>query len=144
MFQTKVVEEIKTHILCSVTFFFLSKIVPFVRKCRKILWSRTGHRWQYGACALYAGYLRLQTTLPICNSYCFSIATMFEPTCLNVTLYVHYLNILLELNCNRNIFTIVCRGCVLKIGVQNILLRLFRENLCSWHKTLFFISRVLF
>jgi len=29
MFQTKVVDEIKTHILCSVTFF--RKIVPFVR-----------------------------------------------------------------------------------------------------------------
>jgi len=23
----------------------------------KILWSWTGHRWQYGACALHAGYL---------------------------------------------------------------------------------------
>jgi hypothetical protein len=29
MFQTKVVEEIKTHILCSVT--FLSRNVPFMR-----------------------------------------------------------------------------------------------------------------
>jgi len=30
MFQTNVVEKIKTHILCSKTFFF-SKIVPFMR-----------------------------------------------------------------------------------------------------------------
>jgi len=30
MFQTKVVEKIETHILCSVTFFFPSNIVPFV------------------------------------------------------------------------------------------------------------------
>jgi hypothetical protein len=29
MFQTEVVEKIKTHILCSVTFF--SKIMPFMR-----------------------------------------------------------------------------------------------------------------
>jgi len=29
MFQTKVVEKIKTHILCSITFF--PKIVPFMR-----------------------------------------------------------------------------------------------------------------
>jgi len=29
MFQTKVVETIKTHILCSVTFF--SEIIPFMR-----------------------------------------------------------------------------------------------------------------
>jgi len=27
----------------------------------KIFYSRTGHRWQYGACDLYAGYMRLQT-----------------------------------------------------------------------------------
>jgi hypothetical protein len=25
------------------------------------MYSRAGHRWQYGACALHAGYLRLQT-----------------------------------------------------------------------------------
>jgi len=35
MFQTKFVEEIKTHILCSATFYF-SKIVPFMRECGKI------------------------------------------------------------------------------------------------------------
>jgi len=28
MFQTKVVEKIKTHILCSITFF--SEIIPFI------------------------------------------------------------------------------------------------------------------
>jgi hypothetical protein len=40
----KIVEEIKTHILCSVTFFlslFLSflKSLPFIRYCGKILYS---------------------------------------------------------------------------------------------------------
>jgi hypothetical protein len=59
IFQTKVVEKIKTHFLCSVTFFF-SKIVPFVWWCGKILQRRTVHRWQYGACALQAEYLKLQ------------------------------------------------------------------------------------
>jgi hypothetical protein len=39
--------------------FFLYGITLFVRKCGKILQSRTGHRWQYGACALQAGYLNL-------------------------------------------------------------------------------------
>jgi len=29
MFQTKIVEKVKTHILCSVT--FLKKIIPFMR-----------------------------------------------------------------------------------------------------------------
>jgi len=35
--------------------FFL--IVPFMRDCGKILYSRAGHRRQYGACALHAGHL---------------------------------------------------------------------------------------
>ena len=36
MFQINVVEEIKTHILCPLTFFF-SKIVPF-----EIMWEKNG------------------------------------------------------------------------------------------------------
>ena len=51
MFQTKDVEKIKTHILCSVT-FFLNRTVY------EIMWrdivERGGHRWQYSACALHA------------------------------------------------------------------------------------------
>jgi len=38
MFQTKVGEKIKTHILCSVTFF--SKIVPFYEIMWKIIVER--------------------------------------------------------------------------------------------------------
>ena len=53
IFQTKVVNKIKKHILSSVIFF--SKIVSFMRIRGKILYSRTGHRWQYGACALHVG-----------------------------------------------------------------------------------------
>jgi len=34
MFQTKVVEKIKTHILYPVTLFY--KIVPYMRQCGKI------------------------------------------------------------------------------------------------------------
>ena len=37
------------------------KIVPFIRWSGKIRYNRKVHRWQYGACALRAGYLRLQT-----------------------------------------------------------------------------------
>ena len=59
MFQTKVVEKIKTHILRYITFFF-SKMVAFMRKCWIMLYSWAGHRWKYGACALHAGYLSLQ------------------------------------------------------------------------------------
>jgi len=35
MFQVKFVQKIKTHIL--VKYFFFSKIIPFMRKCEKIL-----------------------------------------------------------------------------------------------------------
>ena len=31
-----------------------------MRQCVKMLYSGAGHRWQYGACALHPGYLRLQ------------------------------------------------------------------------------------
>ena len=52
-----------------------------------------GHRWKYGACALHAGYLRLKIhTLMLCNTHCFSTATIFPRTRLNVTLYVHSLS----------------------------------------------------
>jgi len=60
--ETKVVEKIKIHILHSVP--FLTKIAPFIRK---IMWKnmvdsdRPQMVMRYGACALHAGYLRLQT-----------------------------------------------------------------------------------
>jgi len=37
------------------------RIVPFMGKCGKISQSGAGHRRQYGACTLHAGYLRLHT-----------------------------------------------------------------------------------
>jgi len=58
LFQTKAVEKIKTHILCSIT-FFENRVVYEISG--KILYNTAGHRWQYGAWALRAGYLRLQT-----------------------------------------------------------------------------------
>ena len=57
-FLDKIVEKIKTHILCSVTFFFN-------RDAYEIMWKNIVERgrlkmtiWGY---ALHAGYLRLQT-----------------------------------------------------------------------------------
>jgi len=41
LFQTKVVEKIKTYILCSITFFRKS---CRVWECRKTLYS---HRWKF-------------------------------------------------------------------------------------------------
>jgi len=58
MFQTKVVEKIKTHILCTFVTFLKNGTIY------KIMWKniveRAGHIWQYDACALHAGYPRLQ------------------------------------------------------------------------------------
>jgi hypothetical protein len=52
------VEKIKTHILCSVTFFENRAVC-------EIMWKNIvepGGPWAtYGACALHAGYLRLKT-----------------------------------------------------------------------------------
>jgi hypothetical protein len=54
MFQTKVVEKIKTHIFGSVNLFFEYRTVY------EVIWKNIvvlggGHTLQYGACALHAG-----------------------------------------------------------------------------------------
>ena len=69
---TKCVEKIKTRILRSVK--------SFRKSCR--LWdnmvktwhTRTGHRWQYGSCALHCGYLRLESIIQNTWYFCFSTA----------------------------------------------------------------------
>jgi hypothetical protein len=57
-FQTKIVEKITTHILCSINFFSFEN-----RTFYEIMWKNIlqANGWQYGACALHAGCLRLQT-----------------------------------------------------------------------------------
>jgi len=45
-------ENQNTHFVFS---NFFSKIVPFMRKCGKILYSWAGHRWKYSACAVHDG-----------------------------------------------------------------------------------------
>ena len=67
------------------------RIVPFITKSGKLLYIRAGQRRQYGACALHAGYRRLQThTHGMCNTYCLSTATKFTRKCHDVTLQIHY------------------------------------------------------
>jgi hypothetical protein len=82
MFQTKDVEEMKTRILCLVTFFLENR--AFLRQCAKIFYKLADHRWQYGAWALLIGYLRLQTHTHICNTYCFSTVKTVARKRLNV------------------------------------------------------------
>jgi len=49
----KVVEKIKTRILCSVTFFLENR--TFYEIMWKNIVERGNPRWKYGACALHAG-----------------------------------------------------------------------------------------
>jgi hypothetical protein len=86
----QVLEKIKTHILCSVTFFFSFENGAVYGIMWKNIVERPGHRLQYGACALNAGYLRLQThthihTHTLCNNRCCCTTTMVPRTRLNVT-----------------------------------------------------------
>jgi len=82
----------RKHILCSIKVYSENRIIY------EIMWRNIAKpdgpqmTISHGACTLHAGYLRLQThTLRICNSYCFSTATMVTGTRLNVTLYLHCL-----------------------------------------------------
>jgi hypothetical protein len=47
IFQIKIIEEIKTHILCSKTFF--ENLVIYGIMWKKLLYCGAGYRWQYGA-----------------------------------------------------------------------------------------------
>ena len=61
MFQTKVTEELETHILCSITGFAFENRAFYKILREKVLQIGADHRKQHGACVFHAGYLRLQT-----------------------------------------------------------------------------------
>jgi len=72
MFQTKVVEKIKTHILCSITFFFWKSCLLWdnVEKYCRAGQDTDQYNTLHINCTLDAwGY---KHTLRICNTYCFS------------------------------------------------------------------------
>jgi hypothetical protein len=88
--QAKVVEEMKTHFSCSITFFRKSccvwdnveNMVHPYRPQMTIL---------YGARALHPGYPRLQTHIQNMQYTCFSTGTMIKRTCVYTTLHVRWL-----------------------------------------------------
>jgi len=91
MFQTKVVEKIKTHSLCLVAVFWKSCRLWYNLEKKDI--EGGGYRWHHGACAFNSGYIRLQIhALKLCNTHCFSTATMVARSHLIVTLYVHFMS----------------------------------------------------
>jgi hypothetical protein len=84
--QTKVVEKVKTPILCSVTFFSLEN-----RAIDEIMWKKYWRTGQATNDRQYGTKLQIHT-LGLCNTHCFSTATMVARTCLIVTLYVRCLS----------------------------------------------------
>ena len=82
MFQTKVVQKIKTHILCSVT--FSRKSCHLWDKAEKNVVERGRPQM---AIWRFAWWIPKATehTLRICNIYCYSTTTMVARTCLIVT-----------------------------------------------------------
>ena len=74
-YHTKVADEIKTDILCSITFSGNRAIYEIMWK---IWYSQTHHRWQYNTmhahCMLNNSDYR--PTLRMCNTNCFSTPTM--------------------------------------------------------------------
>jgi hypothetical protein len=90
MFQIKFVEKIETHILCSVTFFFL-KSCPFLDNVEKygtaeeatadnIMWRMRFVCWI------------IKATNTMCSTYCIFTANMVPQTPLNITLYIRCLS----------------------------------------------------
>ena len=90
MFQTKVAEKIKTHILCSVTFFRKScRLWDNVEKFCREGWAADANK-VHAHCMLDTwGYKHTHT---ICNVYCFSTATMVARKRPIVTLHVRCLS----------------------------------------------------
>jgi hypothetical protein len=79
MFQTKVVQKIKTHILCSVTFFYFENHAVY-----EIMWGQaTDDKWRKRiACWILKA---TKHTLRMRNTHCFSTAKMVARTRLSVT-----------------------------------------------------------
>ena len=89
MFETRIVDKIKTYISYSVTYFenrvvyeITSKNIAQPGRPQVTIW-----------CMFIAYWIPKATnTLRICNTFCFPTATMDGRTRLNVTIYVHSLS----------------------------------------------------
>ena len=90
MFQTKVVEKIRTHILCSVTFFFRKSCLY------EIMWKKYSRIGQATNDNMVHRLWMLDTqgcnhTLRICGTYCFSTATLVARKRVDITSHVPWL-----------------------------------------------------
>ena len=93
MFPTKFVEEIKTHILCPITFFFFEILTVYEKMWKSFVET---YRPQITIWCMRIAYWTPKdiNTLRICNTYCFSTETMFAWSCLILTLYRAFHNVL--------------------------------------------------
>jgi len=104
MFQTKLVEKIKTHFVFR-NFFFENRAIyeimwkNIVQRCRP---QMTIWRMRI-ACWIPMARHKHTHTLKLCNTRCFYTAAMVARTRLNITLYVH------------------CQSCVKYIGTRTLL-----------------------
>jgi hypothetical protein len=97
-FQTNVVKEIKTHILCSVIFFVENRAVY------EIMWKNIIEPSRPQMTIWHAGLVRLQThTLTTCNIHCFSTATVVVRKRLSACLFS-----LIWLCCLCSVSYIIC------------------------------------
>jgi len=85
MFQTDIVEEIKTHILCSVTFFLGGGNHAFYDITRKNILERGRPQMTIWCMRIACWITKTTHTLRICNTYSFSTAAIVSRTRLNVT-----------------------------------------------------------
>jgi hypothetical protein len=90
MFQTKAVKKIKTHFILNNVFRKPCRLRDNVEK-----YGTAGQATDDGIIRRmrFSCWITKATdTLGICNTYCFSMATILTRTYLNVTLYVHCLS----------------------------------------------------
>jgi hypothetical protein len=103
IFQTEIVEKIKTHVLSSVKFSFFPFIAPFMIWRVKYGRGRQATDDSNTAHAFYMldnyGYER---TLRVCNNCCFGTVTVVTRTHLNVT-FVHKLSVLFLMTGNDSV-----------------------------------------
>jgi hypothetical protein len=90
MFRTNVVEKIKTHILCSITFFL--KLCLSWHNIEKLSTAEkvTDDNMAHAHCMLDTQIYK--HALGICNIYCFPTTIIIERKRLNLTSYVHCLS----------------------------------------------------
>ena len=105
MFHIKVAYKIKTHILCSITFFREPcSLWDNMEKYGRAGEATDGNiirRMRFARSITKATHTPTHT-LRICNTYCFSTVTMVSRTRLIVTLYVHCLSSSHSCNYNRH------------------------------------------